>query len=414
MSPSTTFHFAGEYGLWVSEEPDGRIRVAWLGDDDEAGFLKVVSGERTLHELETPVATAHVARFERPPPGALRLEYGIRGAPAHVTVLHLDDRERRPAEVEDVDSLFVVGDVHGEYETLFRLLHNAELVDEEGRWSGGGRHIAFLGDLFDRGSDVTRTLWFLYRLEREAAEAGGGVHVVLGNHEVMVLTDDLRYVASKERMIAHFHAVDYDRMYDPRHSVLGRWLVSQPGLLRVDDLLLAHGGVSPAYSEYSVQAFDDSLAVFVAEDLFYHMGALFDPEDTTAALVTDPRQAARAVAERVIVMDSAAAARRIDFFFAENSVFWFRDYVGTDTLSDALDRVLERHGATAHVVAHTPVEPIQSRYGGRLVAVDLAEPATEMALFVRERGEGWTVLRYTTEGPPTPLPDGSSTRPDAR
>ena len=48
--------------------------------------------------------------------------------------------------------------------------------------------MVFLGDLFDRGNDVVRTLWFIYRLEREARKQGGAIHVVLGNHEIMTFS----------------------------------------------------------------------------------------------------------------------------------------------------------------------------------------------------------------------------------
>ena len=54
-----------------------------------------------------------------------------------------------------------------------------------------------LGDVFDRGPNHLEILWLLYQLEAEAARAGGGVHLVLGNHEAMVLNGDLRYLNAK-------------------------------------------------------------------------------------------------------------------------------------------------------------------------------------------------------------------------
>ncbi len=93
-----------------------------------------------------------------------------------------ESTERTPDVISGIDSLYVVGDVHGEYDRLLRLLGNAGLVDEQGQWTGGQRHVALLGDVFDRGADVTRTVWFRYELERQAQAAGGGSHLVLGNH----------------------------------------------------------------------------------------------------------------------------------------------------------------------------------------------------------------------------------------
>src|SRR6185295_18454285 len=107
------------------------------------------------------------------------------------------------------DSLYVVGDIHGERQSLLRLLANAGLTDRSGAWIGGRRHVVFVGDFFDRGTEATGVLWLLYRLEHEAAAAGGSADVVLGNHEIMIFTDDLRYVTPKERMVAALHRTTY-------------------------------------------------------------------------------------------------------------------------------------------------------------------------------------------------------------
>lgn len=403
------YRVSGEYGLWVAER-DGELHVAWLTDEPSPGVLDVVREGNRLHRFETPAGQSHSAAFARPADGPLLLRYGElvedEGSPGtlHSTTIHLAGRVTPPESVlTGVDSLFAVGDVHGEYETLLRLLRNAGLVDAEGRWTGGRKHVAFLGDLFDRGADVTRTLWFLYRLEREAARAGGGAHVLLGNHETMVFTDDLRYVSPKEGLLATLHGTTYPSLFDLRESVLGRWLGTRPGLMKVDGALLAHGGVGPGYAAYGVEEFNDSLRVFMAEDLFYYMGPIFDRSDTTAALVPDSTLVDLVRAEHVVVMDSVAAQRRLDFFFDEASVFWFRDYVATDTLGTVLDRVLERNDAEVHVVAHTPVETVQTRYGGRLIAVDMAEAATEMLLLVRGEDGSYRPWRYGLDGPPEPV-----------
>ncbi len=45
----------------------------------------------------------------------------------------------------------------------------------------------FAGDMFDRGDQVTECLWLVYALEETAKAAGGYVHFILGNHELMNL-----------------------------------------------------------------------------------------------------------------------------------------------------------------------------------------------------------------------------------
>ncbi len=391
----------GEYGLWVTDS-QGTLGVGWLTSSVAIGVLEVVSDGRTVYRIESPRGQAHHATLPRPDGETALLRYGeLAAEDLHETVLYLnEERPRTPAILSDVDSLFVVGDVHGEFDRVLGLLGNAGLIDEESNWVGGERHVVFLGDLFDRGADVTRVLWFLYDLERQARAAGGGSHVVLGNHETMIFTEDLRYVSAKEQLVADLHGTTYTGLFDIRRSVLGLWLVGRPGLMKVNDVLLAHGGVAPEASPRTIEAVNDSMRTFMAEDLFYRWG------DTTMALVTDSLIAEQ-VADQyasVIIMDPASVARRTGILFDETGILWFRGYVLSDTLTSALDGVLDEFGAEIHVVAHTPVTTIGARYDGKLLAVDLERAATEMLLLERDaRGRGYHRWRISLEGPPEPF-----------
>jgi hypothetical protein len=107
--------------------------------------------------------------------------------------------------------------------------------------------------------------------------------------------------------------------------------------------------------------------------------------------------------ERVIVMDSAAVSRRMALLFDERSILWHRGYVQSDTLGGELARVLDDFDADLHVVGHTPVPSISLRYGGRLVAVDLQEPAREMLLLTRGADGRRLLFRAGLEGSPARL-----------
>ncbi|UCC71614.1 MAG: metallophosphoesterase [Gemmatimonadota bacterium] len=383
-TPQEEARLHGEYGLWVQESDDS-MAVAWIAREPGAGYLRVLVDGRPVFQAETEPSSSHRAVFRKPAAASMTLQYGVLGDPEdeHETVIYFDLPQRPiQTEFENVDTIFVVGDVHGEYDRLTELFRNAELVDEELRWTGGHSHLVLLGDLVDRGPDVVKTLWFLYELERDAARRGGRVQVMLGNHEIMAMIDDTRYVSSKERLVARFHGAEYWRLFDPRSSILGKWLASKPALIRIDDVLLAHGGVGPAYAGYSIPEFDDSLALFMSEDWFFRLA------DTTAAY--EP-------------MDSVLLFRRIDFFFADNSVFWYRGYVATDTLAAVLNEVLDGFRSEIHVVGHTPVDSIRQTYDGALIAVDLEEAASQMLMLVRA-SKSYERYRCSLSGPPQPLP----------
>ncbi len=141
--------------------------------------------------------------------------------------------------------LFVVADTHGEYEILMQLLHRQGIVDAAMRWSFGRGHLIFLGDVFDRGPNQIEILWLIYELEAQAARAGGGVHLLLGNHETMVMGGDLRYLNPKyARTTQALGATSYSELIGP-HTVLGQWLRTRPTVLRIRDLLCLHGGIAP-------------------------------------------------------------------------------------------------------------------------------------------------------------------------
>ena len=157
----------GEYGLWVTDS-GGEMGVGWLLSRSDVGVLEVFSEGRSVYRVETPLGQAHFTTFPRPSGATVLLRYGaLEAEDFYSTVLYLRGEAPRALDVlAGVDSLYVVGDVQGEYDRLLGLRGNAGLIDTEDHWVGGGSHVVFLGDVFDRGADVTRTLWFLYELER--------------------------------------------------------------------------------------------------------------------------------------------------------------------------------------------------------------------------------------------------------
>ncbi|GAB3870013.1 metallophosphoesterase [Kibdelosporangium lantanae] len=87
----------------------------------------------------------------------------------------------------DEHQTFVVGDVHGHRAELADALLTAGLLDEDDAWAGGNAHLWFLGDFVDRGPDGIGVIDLVMRLSKEAAEAGGVVDSLLGNHEILLL-----------------------------------------------------------------------------------------------------------------------------------------------------------------------------------------------------------------------------------
>src|SRR5262245_8388127 len=106
--------------------------------------------------------------------------------------------QKSSCEFEGVERIVAVGDVHGAFDNLVKILQAAGVIDQRQRWSGGKTHLLQLGDVVDRGPDSRKVLDLYRRLERDASSAGGRFHFLMGNHEAMRITGDARYISPGE------------------------------------------------------------------------------------------------------------------------------------------------------------------------------------------------------------------------
>ena len=92
--------------------------------------------------------------------------------------------------------LVAIGDLHGDLDATRRVLRLAGATDERDAWVGGDLVLVQTGDQLDRGDDEPEILDLFDRLAKEAAAAGGAVHVLNGNHEFMNVKGDVRPLAA--------------------------------------------------------------------------------------------------------------------------------------------------------------------------------------------------------------------------
>ena len=353
--------YDGTYSLYVSY--DSGMTINWITNKEQSGkvIIKDESGN-TLEEATTEASRVHKYVPNQKPSKDVLLEFG--GEETGMESVKLRSNLKREKGVfKNVDSVYLIGDVHGMYDSLINLLQKSGVIDENLKWKAGGAHLVFLGDLFDRGNDVTKVLWFIHELEPQAAKMGGKVHLLLGNHEIMVTTKDLRYLGRKEKALSIGYKTGYDIMYHPTKSYLGAWLTSKPSVIKIDGLILAHGGIvdlgTPHIEEFNDQAFK------------------YRREEMYLDLMRDHADSAAYDAERWFKMKQ--------FFYSDLSPFWYRGYVQSDTLGKQLNQMLNKYDSRVHVVGHTPQETITSRYNGKLITTDLNEKATKLLLMKRKK-----------------------------
>lgn len=163
------------------------------------------------------------------------------------------DLQNEKTEFPDVKKIFIVSDIEGNFRALRKLLQTNGVMDEQFNWTFGNGHLVLTGDFFDRGSQVTEVLWLIYSLEAKAQAAGGYVHFVLGNHEIMNMSGDVRYVHPKYMENAVLMGEDYMGLFS-EHTELGRWLRTKNVVERVGDILFVHGGISAQLNSIDLAA----------------------------------------------------------------------------------------------------------------------------------------------------------------
>ena len=353
--------YSGTNSLFI--EYGNELKFKWITNVIDTGYYELIDAiGNTVSKGITSPNRPHSVSIKHKIKRGTTFKFG--GLNDGIFEVELRGEEKLgPSYFKNVDSIFVVGDVHGRYDQLINLLQKAKIVDSELNWTGGNAHLVFLGDLFDRGDDVTKVLWFIYNLEEKVKEVGGKVHLVLGNHEIMIMSKDLRYLSRKEASIPFAHKVTYDYLYHPTKSLLGSWLTSKTSVLKIDDALFAHGGVVELETN-SIKGYNGLVNSKVKDPMF--LDIMQEYPDSTK-------------------YDPVAWSNMQYFFYREDGPFWFRGYVQSDTLASQLKSMLKNFDSKVHVVAHTTQKSITSRYNGKLLTTDLDDAATELLLMVRNK-----------------------------
>lgn len=300
------------------------------------------------------------------------------GAP---TSLAAQSRTAAVCDLRTTERIVAVGDVHGAYDQFVGILRAAGLVDTRARWSGGRAILVQTGDVLDRGPDSRKALDLLRRLEREAARAGGAVHALVGNHEVMRMVADWRYVSPeelsafrtpdsadlRERALAIVaadvarRAKEQQQPYDEaafREQFLkeiplgylemrqafspsgdyGRWLRGRPALVRINGIVFLHGGISAATAPLGCTGINEA----VGRDM-----AVVNP-----------------TAEQVAAMLASS----------ETGPLWYRGLAEepAPAFASQVTDILSVLGARAIVIGHTiPADfRITARFDGRVIQID--------------------------------------------
>lgn len=250
--------------------------------------------------------------------------------------------------------IVALGDLHGDLAATRAALRLAGAIDDGGRWAGGTLVLVQTGDEIDRGDQDREIIDLFDRLAEEARAVGGVVHAMNGNHEVMNVQGDFRYVTE-----GAFKEFEGSTFADPTSPVLGRLpersraraaaflpggpyakkLATRPVILKVGDTVFSHAGVLPAHARYGAGKINREVQAWM----------------------------------------SGAASSPPAIVIAEDGPIWTRRYGPTDLGADdceVLGRALDALSAKRMVVGHTVQKKgITSACGERVWRIDVGMSA---------------------------------------
>jgi len=200
-----------------------------------------------------------------------------------------------------VKKLICIGDLHGDLAVTLKVLKLAEVIPQNSNindinnihWCGKDAWIIQLGDQIDRcrpdewdkncikdfndviddeGNNMAIIKLFL-RLDDEAKQYGGRVLGTLGNHELMNVDKDFRYVSPKEFLefvpedqqnrkytddgypMGYYHR---KKAFERGSNISKLYAVKKKSIIIVGSYLFVHGGLSiPLMEKYTIAELND-------------------------------------------------------------------------------------------------------------------------------------------------------------
>jgi hypothetical protein len=332
-----------------------------------------------------------------------------------ITLLSLSQTAwSREWRFDDVERVVAIADIHGAYDAMVATLQNADVLDSESRWVGGSTNLVIVGDILDRGPKSRAAMDLLMRLEGEAESAGGRVHVLIGNHESMILTGDMRYVSDPEFAAfaededpvqrarwfdvyvdqqgasADEVRAEFDQTYPPGYfamrsafrpdGVYGQWLLQKNIIVVINGTAFVHGGLSPDVTRIGLDGVNGTLQQELVD--FTHVldvltnAEIVSPTDSHYKYDSILKNYLPAFGEDPVILNAISAGIRLNEseLLGVDGPLWYRSNVRCPGIIEEhrLDEALAAIGADRVVVGHTPTpnRKVLQRFDGRLIQID--------------------------------------------
>ncbi|MGB9005580.1 MAG: metallophosphoesterase, partial [Candidatus Aminicenantales bacterium] len=287
-----------------------------------------------------------------------------------------------------VERVVAVGDLHGDYANFVAILEGTKIVDGELHWAAGRTHLVQTGDILDRGTEARQIFDLLINLEKEAEAAGGHVHCLTGNHEEInmmgIAFDYPEYVTVKQFL--SFLPEDYKRQRENKFRQ--RWLVQNPSVGHDSspppdavrafwaEVLHSDKDAQALYFDFFRQHYGQWIAqhnavIKINETVFVHGGI---SEKYSLLPLAEINDMLRSDLQNILA--GREFTRKIIFF--PDSPLWYRELAQPQQneaiFEDEVDLILANLKARHLVIGHTfmtsPSAKAMKHVGGKVWVID--------------------------------------------
>lgn len=256
---------------------------------------------------------------------------------------------------QDSNKILAISDIESSYKTFRDFLITNKVIDKNLNWTFGTNHLVLTGDFVDRDFSATQVLWFIYKLEQDAAKQGGFVHYILGNHELKNLQGNYETASPKYFHVAAILGKRQSELYDS-NSFIGRWMAGKNTIELINGVLFTHGGLHPKLADYNLNL--DEINEIVSSN--YYKPYYPKSEKTAEQFLTS----------------------------TNTGISWYRGYFKDGLTQEEVERSLNKFQANAIVVGHTLQSGINRQFNGKVIGIDVKHPKDYHKNFPDTKSEG--------------------------
>lgn len=170
----------------------------------------------------------------------------------------------------NLNKIVSIGDLHGDYNVLIRILKMCNLINDNLDWTGSDTYVIQTGDIldgrrpdihldptFEQESGEVEIMELIYKLDNQAKRKNGRFIALIGNHELYpyYFKEDLKSISGyvkKSDVKKYTEEYKISRQQYLRPGGLMWNKIDRPLILQLGEFLFVHGSITDKLIKYGL------------------------------------------------------------------------------------------------------------------------------------------------------------------